>query len=483
MKSEFNKLLIECINSIKNGELIKKTPSHFDEEEVEILESLKEISKNINLISEQGKEISLGEVFGKIKKFQKKEIVKFGGYQSEEKSTKNLNNDLISPYQNNTHEDPNESETLNHFSSKLHYLTFKFNLLTTSLNSTLIIAETDAQGRITFANKKFLELSKFSQEELIGQDHRIINSGHHSKEFMKNLWETIQKGNTWEGDFKNKAKDGSFYWVHTYIFPAFNKKGEIIKYLSLRYEITKQKITEDNAILFAKAKSEFLARMSHELRTPLNGILGCSHILSGYDLKREEKELINIIIYSGEILKDTINKILDFSKLQNKKMFKNNSFISIKELLRNIFNIVKSSDIKKNNKITLEIDEYVPDRFFSDVTFLEMIFINLLSNSYKFTSSGEIKVKVGLKSKKKSDITLIFSVIDNGIGIKKEYLSKIFESFSQEDETLARRYEGTGLGLSIAKELVKLLGGEIYIESEKDIGTKVTFTIKANETF
>ena len=245
----------------------------------------------------------------------------------------------------------------------------------------------------------------------------------------------------------------------------------------LQIEITERRKAEFIAHEANMAKSNFLARMSHEIRTPLNGIVGCSDILTGSDLNDEDKKLIDMIVLSSDRLKSTVDEILDFSKIQNQGLNKNLSIFEIIPLIEESCAIVEKTKTSKRNNFKIDINSDVPKNIFTDKGFLERILLNLLSNSNKHTESGKISINVSSDREDRGDIWIKFKVSDTGDGIDKNYLNTIFDPFSQEDESLTRKHDGTGLGMPIVKELVSILGGDIQIESQKNIGTDVTFTI------
>jgi len=187
-----------------------------------------------------------------------------------------------------------------------------------ALNRSAILAYTDAKGKITYVNDKFIELSKYSKEELIGADHRILNSGHHPKEFMKDLWTTIKSGKVWRGEIKNKAKDDSFYWVQSIIVPSVSENGEITQFITIRYDITDRK----NAELAIKKQQEELERknaklekiawsFSHNVRAPIVTIMGLSNLLN-YQEECDEinKEIIGKISVPVKSLNDLVSSIV-----------------------------------------------------------------------------------------------------------------------------------------------------------------------------
>lgn len=172
-----------------------------------------------------------------------------------------------------------------------------------AIDSSIISSITDEEGIIIYANKKFCEVAKYSARELIGEDHRIINSGYHSKTFFEKMWTTITEGNVWQGEIKNKAKDGTFYWVDTVIFSIKDNDGKIIQYLSLRMLINEKKQAEADKIEYVKSIEELIFKTSHEVRQPVAHILGISNLLDrSISSPNELKTLIGYMKHSAQSL-------------------------------------------------------------------------------------------------------------------------------------------------------------------------------------
>ena len=346
-----------------------------------------------------------------------------------------------------------------------------------------LVSITDPKGKIIHANKKFCEVSQYSLEELIGNDHRIINSGFHSKEFIKNLWETIKAGKVWKGEVCNKAKDGSLYWVNSTIMGFKDNSGEIQKYVSIRTNITQEKELVDkykeasvDAEEANKYKSQFLANMSHEIRTPLNAIVGYTELLRDTELEAEQGNMVSTIKSASDSLLELINDILDLSKIESGEI--NLEFLPF-DLFETLLEINKQCLSKLDGKnIDLHIvtdDEY--EQIIGDKLRIKQIFINLVGNALKFTDSGEIISEVKTVKETEDSITLKFSVKDTGIGIPKDKQENIFKAFKQADGSTTRKYGGTGLGLNITKKFIEMMDSKIELSSEVGIGSIFSFTI------
>lgn len=354
-----------------------------------------------------------------------------------------------------------------------------------ALDAHAIVATTDAHGRITYVNEKFCAISKYSREELIGKDHRIINSGHHSKSFIREIWQTIGAGSIWKGDLKNRAKDGSMYWVDTTIIPFLGKDGKPEQFIAIRADITERKLAEDdlrrtldalsvaNAELEAtRLKTDFLANMSHELRTPLNAILGLSEALREQTygpLTSRQSQSLSTIHSSGEHLLALINDILDLSKIEAGKLDLNLDLVDVSEFCESCLVFIRTQAMQKKIGVTFEHDEHVA-QLLVDPRRLKQILVNLLTNAVKFTPNGG---HIGLSvTAPKGEEMVRFTVWDTGIGISMDDAAKLFRAFTQIESGLTRPQEGTGLGLALVAKLVELHGGSVALESEIGKGSR-----------
>ena len=363
------------------------------------------------------------------------------------------------------------------------------------LNENIIFSKTDLKGIITHASNAYVEISGYSKDELIGNPHNLIRHPDMPKSSFKDMWKTIQNGKSWKGNIKNLKKNGNYYWVEAFIKPNFDKKGNITSYSATRIDITDKinleiltknqdriieektefaNIQRDKAIASASTKSEFLANMSHEIRTPLNAILGFIDLLKDKCKKDETAaEYINIIDSSSKSLLHIIEDILDLSKIESKKLEINKEDFNTVEAFSIITHLFDAKCSQKNIVLSLNIDRDMPKFLNSDPLRIKQVISNLISNAVKFTPEDKnIVVDINYK-----DGFLNVSVKDEGIGIEKEKLSYIFEAFSQEDSSTTREFGGTGLGLSISSALVKLLGGELKVKSEKGKGSEFYFSL------
>ena len=245
---------------------------------------------------------------------------------------------------------------------------------------------------------------------------------------------------------------------------------QVVNQMELRLKL---KDTEDTI----KSKVLFLATMSHEIRTPLNGILGCANLLVDNIEKPSNKELAQAIAGCGETLLTIVNDILDFSKLESGNMEIEDEVFDLHQAIKQVINLFNSQASKKAITINYDYHDNVPKVVYSDITRIRQILSNLISNAIKFTESGNIDIDVHAKKEKHQRYEIQFSIKDNGIGVSKEDKGKLFNSFSQVDSSIARKFGGTGLGLAICKELITLMGGKIWFEDAPLKGSIFKFTI------
>jgi len=486
-----------------------------------------------------------------------------------------------------------------------------------ALDQHAIVAITDIEGNITYANRRFCEISGYTEDELLGNNHRLHNSGTHNQAFFEEMYQSLLKGDTWHGEICNRAKDGHSYWVDTTIVPLFDDSDTLTSYIAMRTDITKRKIAEtslanseelmrglfelspvgialndyetgefikvndgllkssgytqeeflslsywditpvsyedqekeqlvslestgkygpyekeyinkegeyypvllngmlvndpfsgkkliwsivedityrkqiEKDLINAKevaedavsVKSNFLASMSHEIRTPMNGVIGMLDLVLNTKLEQSQKHKLEIAHFSAQSLLTLINDILDYSKVDAGKLDLESIDYDLKELMGDVAEAMAQQAQSKGLELVLDI-AHIKDHYVNgDPGRLRQILTNLIGNAIKFTEEGEIIIRAEAADHDDDSIFFLCSIIDTGIGIPKEKLDVLFESFSQIDVSTTRKYGGTGLGLAISKKLCALMGGDIRVISTPNQGScfEFYFTLKKGQ--
>jgi PAS domain S-box-containing protein len=345
--------------------------------------------------------------------------------------------------------------------------------------ATIII--TDINGDIEYVNPRFTETTGYTLEEVMGENPRFLKSGHTTAEEYKTLWKTVCSGQNWQGEFYNKAKDGTLFWESCTISPLLNAEGKTTQYLAINENITNRKIVEQeliNAKLQAeesdRLKLAFLANMSHEIRTPMNGILGFTELLKAPELTgAEQQEYIKIIEKSGKRMLNIINDIISISRVESGQIEVSIAETNVNEQLKYIHNFFTPEANQKG--IQLFIKKQLPVKYNliqTDGEKLYAILTNLVKNAIKFTDEGSIEFGCEKKGK-----NIQFYIKDSGIGISDSQKNIVFERFRQANESISRSHEGSGLGLPISKAYIEMLGGKIWVDSEIGKGSTFYFTL------
>jgi PAS domain S-box-containing protein len=334
---------------------------------------------------------------------------------------------------------------------------FKF-----ALDQSVIVAFTDEKGSITNVNENFCKISKYSREELIGQDHRILNSGTHSKAFFKDLWKTIGNGKVWKGEIQNRAKDGTLYWVDTTIVPFLNENGKPYQYLAIRNDITERKRTEE--IIHRQDKlaavGQLAAGVAHEIRNPLTSMRGYTEFLSLDETDPQRKEFLDIILDEIERVNNIVEEFMVLAKPKAIELEEKN----IIPVINNVVSLLEFEARKKNVRLHLECqDEIIQVE--CDENRLKQVFLNFIKNGIEaMPNGGDLIVRTAINDK-----NVQISITDTGVGIPEEKLKQLGEPF------YTTKKNGNGLGLMVSFKIIESHNGKVYVESELNKGT--TFNI------
>jgi PAS domain S-box-containing protein len=332
-----------------------------------------------------------------------------------------------------------------------------------ALDQAAIVAITDHRGVITYVNDKFCEISKYRREELVGQDHRIINSGYHPKEFIRDLWRTIAQGRIWRGEIRNRAKDGSHYWVDTTIVPFVNSDGKPRQYLAIRNDITERKSAEvqlrDQAAL-AKL-GELAAIVAHEVRNPLAGLKGSLQVLgSRLPEHMHERAVVDMMIERINALSDRVNDILMYAGTTPPRL----QTLAVRALLADVVSLERAARGVKSPSIAVSGDDAMVA---ADPHMLREVFMNLLLNARQASAGGQ-PVHVHIDSDGEN---CRVTILDRGHGIPADVRARMFEPF------VTSKPGGTGLGLAIVQRLLERQGGAIALEDREGGGTAAIVTL------
>ncbi len=337
----------------------------------------------------------------------------------------------------------------------------------------------------TYWNKGMEEISGVSRDD-------VINSGDQVWEVFPDLFDDsmremlnkAMRGDVVEREAQYTIKNGRATFSSELYSPLRSTTGEIRGIVGVIRDITEQKNTEaalkkakEDAEAATIAKSEFLANMSHEIRTPMNGVIGMTNLIIETRLNKEQREYAQTIKKSADSLLDVINDILDFSKIEAGQLSLERIDFDLRKIMEGITDLLAIRAHNKGLKFAFLMDNKVPSFVKGDPGRLKQILINLAGNAIKFTEIGEVIVRVTASKETEKNVTLSFAVSDTGIGIPENMIEGLFESFSQVDASMTRKYGGTGLGLAISKQLAELMGGNIGIESKVGEGSVFRFEV------
>ena len=364
----------------------------------------------------------------------------------------------------------------------------RFKLLANNIPGTVYLSENDSNWSKIYVNDEIEKLTGYNKEEFLNKSMSVIDLLHPEDKLsaIKINNESILKQEPFHLTYRLKRKSGEYIWVEEF-GDVIVKEGIVTYIEGILIDITQKKAIESEikAREFAeasnKAKSEFLANMSHEIRTPLNAIVGFSNLLQDTDLDTNQSEYITTVNQSASILLEVVNDILDFSKIETGKLELDYQITNLYELANQIIDIIRFDSEQKNISLNLSIDKEVPEYVLINTLRIKQILLNLLSNAVKFTNKGKVELHILVESKTESKVNIKFSVIDSGIGIKKDNHKKIFEPFSQEDNSTTRNFGGTGLGLTISNNILGLMNSKLKLDSNLQKGS--TFFFDLNLTY
>ncbi|NLP56653.1 PAS domain-containing hybrid sensor histidine kinase/response regulator [Lutibacter sp. B1] len=350
-----------------------------------------------------------------------------------------------------------------------------------------IVLVSDIDGKVLYASPSVEKMIGYSKDEIMGDKWWKVtySSPYDASRVKEAIYKYVflnEKG--FVDIFKQKIKttNGNYKWIEWQISKGVNET-----YISIGTDITNRILTDielqkakESAEESLKVKNEFLANMSHEIRTPLNAVIGFTDLLLETGLTSEQKQYVETMRNSGEILLSLINNVLDLSKLESSKLEVENIPFNLHNRLHEVVSLMKIKAKEKNISLDLIIEPETPDQVISDPTKIGQILLNLIGNAVKFTNEGSVTVTVKQLNQNLDISTIYFEIKDTGIGIVSNKINTVFGAFTQAKSDTSRIYGGTGLGLTIVKKLVNLLKGEIKVSSIFGEGSvfKLTLPLK-----
>jgi two-component system CheB/CheR fusion protein len=326
-----------------------------------------------------------------------------------------------------------------------------------ALDQSAIVATTDVKGTITYVNDKFCEISKYSRSELLGRNHRIINSGLHSVEFFREMYRTIGAGRVWRDEIRNRAKDGSLYWVDTTIVPTLDAAGKPLQYVAIRYDITARKTSEDalRAQTALVQLGKMAAIVAHEVRNPLAGIRGAMQVLGGrLPPGSREAHVVAEVVTRVDTLSEIVDDLLIFARPRPVTPVR----VSMADLLGEVTALLRNDPRCAGIRFTIDVADPVVT---ADAEQLKLVIQNLLLNGAQaMEGRGEITI-TGSRTGEWHELR----IIDRGPGIPPSVQEHLFEPF------FTTKHRGTGLGLATSRRIVENHGGTITLECSPADGT------------
>jgi len=343
----------------------------------------------------------------------------------------------------------------------------------------------DPDGRCTYVNDKWLSMWGGTLNEALG--YGWVEAIHpEDRELIRTAWaQMIESRGNWGLEYRFLHRNGKVTWVYGRAMEQRDAEGQIVGYVGANSDISGIKLAQLEMVQAKvaaeaanRAKSTFLANMSHEIRTPLNGIMGMLQLMQTHTLDAELGEFVNLAIHSSTRLNQLLSDILDLSRVEAEMLAIASNPFNLRDALKATDQMFQPVAHRTGVQLRTYIDPSIPKSLLGDPARLQQVLVNLVGNAFKFTSKGTIGVEAyPLPTSLPGKYKVLFTVADTGKGIADEHLAKLFKPFSQVEMDFTRKHQGAGLGLSICKRLVKLMGGDMAVDSNVDIGTTFYFCV------
>lgn len=358
------------------------------------------------------------------------------------------------------------------------------------------IVFTNLDAEIEYVNAAFLRATGYSREEVIGQNPRILQSGKTPRERHLQMWEALNRGETWHGEFINKRKDGSEYIESVFVSPVRDDAGQTTDYVAVKQDITEQRqnelaldeyrsgleklvsqrtyelaVAKEAAESANRAKSAFLSNMSHEIRTPLNAIIGLNHLMQNSSLDAEQQARTHKLNQAAQHLLQLINDILDLSRIEAGRLELVTENFAPGDVIDDVAFMLRERAEAKGLQLIADTSG-LPVCVVGDAMRLRQVLLNFVGNAIKFTEHGQVSLSGEVLDENNGIALCKFTVSDTGIGIPAAKQHRLFQPFEQLDSSMTRQHGGSGLGLAIARHLATLMGGEVGVDSTEGVGSR-----------
>jgi PAS domain S-box-containing protein len=348
-----------------------------------------------------------------------------------------------------------------------------------------IIWVTDGEGRLRLTNRMCREFFGPAFEHAESPADTSLLHPDDRDEYAGGFLKAVRERSPFRGEARVRRADGEWRWIHSYAEPRLSASGDFLGHVGISPDITERKEAE-HALQSAKqaaeaanrAKGEFLANMSHEIRTPMSAVIGLTDLMLETELAADQRGYMEGVRNSAEALLRILNDILDFSKIEAGRLDFETIGFDLRRVLESTLKVLGVRAMSKGLELTGEVAPEVPRRLTGDPARLRQILVNIVGNAIKFTEEGEVEIRAGIQSQTENEVELHFTVRDTGIGIPPDKQEHVFRPFVQADSSTTRQFGGTGLGLTISSQLVELMRGRMWIESEEGRGSTFHFTAR-----